>query len=98
MGNRVRVEAELFDFAACTAVVGGICSVGKEKFRFALRRVFLNGNKNGGTKKDAVVARLGSYVRAFVHAEAPAEFCRNDDSATFADSSRFQSSLLLQNI
>src|SRR6267143_4290013 len=85
VGNGVRIEAELFDFAAGAAVVGNACGSGKKEFGLALRRVFFDGDDGGGAKQDAVRAGFGGDERAFVETETLAELRRDDDGAAFAD-------------
>ncbi len=85
VGNGVGIEAEALDFAAGAAVVGKVCGSGKKKFGLALRRVFFDGDDDGGAKQNAVLASFGSDKRAFVETEALAELCRDDDGAAFAD-------------
>lgn len=98
VGDGIGIEAELFDFAAGAIVVGAVCSVGKQEFRFALWSVLFDGDEDGGTKQDTFVARLGGNVGAFCKAKAAAEFCGYDDRAAFANAGGIQGSVSDQDV
>ena len=98
MGDGVRVEAELFDFAASAIVIGTGGGVVQQEFGFAFGRVLFNGDDQGGPKQDTVVARFGGDEGAFLQAKAAAKLCGNDDCAAFADSGGIHRKGSFQNV
>ena len=50
VGDGVGIEAEAFDFAAGTAVIGSVRGGGKKELGFQLRRVFFDRDDHGGAE------------------------------------------------
>jgi hypothetical protein len=68
--NGIRIKAHLPHRLARLAKIAGSDCVGQKKLGFALGRVTLHGNNDGGTNQDSIVLFFRGNYAAFLNAKA----------------------------